>query len=289
MGYSIRLANLSDQITPVVVIAAAVFWAKAREGKELTVVETFTSLSIIALVSGPLTNIMAAYPSFKASIGCFDRIQEYLQSEEAIDYRTYDSPSSESGKECSSLGDEDLLAKGFELQNVKLTTKGTTAEMGESRPAVIIENSSFGKDSEGIPIVKDINVSFLLSKLSVVAGPVGCGKTIFFKALLGEMPISTGSIRVMEGLAGSTAYCDQQPWLRNASVKDNIIGHQEFDALYYEKVIHACALDRDLAQLPQGQETIIGSGGITLSAGQKQRVVSLCLHPSAVPVANIIT
>ena len=38
------------------------------------------------------------------------------------------------------------------------------------------------------------------------------------------------------------------------------------------QVIEACALERDIAQLPQGDLTEIGERGINLSGGQKARV-----------------
>jgi len=46
--------------------------------------------------------------------------------------------------------------------------------------------------------------------------------------------------------------------------------------MFYNQVITACDLDKDLLQLSHGDETIVGSKGIALSGGQKQRIVS-CL------------
>jgi ATP-binding cassette, subfamily C (CFTR/MRP), member 1 len=46
------------------------------------------------------------------------------------------------------------------------------------------------------------------------------------------------------------------------------------DAQLYDQVIRACDLEKDFAQLEGGDDTIVGSKGLTLSGGQKQRVVS---------------
>jgi ATP-binding cassette, subfamily C (CFTR/MRP), member 1 len=45
-----------------------------------------------------------------------------------------------------------------------------------------------------------------------------------------------------------------------------------YDSEWYETVIEACGLQQDLAILPDGDETVVGSKGITLSGGQKQRL-----------------
>lgn len=283
-----HLANLSDQLTPVVVIAAAIFWTKASQDTSgLTVAETFTSLSIIALVSSPITNIMGAYPSFKASIGCFDRIQEYLQFGEAVDSWTL---SKVSDWEPASSGENTSASHDIELQDQSVGTKKAINTITKSdleiNPAIIVESGSFG-DSQGVPIVKGVTLSFRCSKLTVIIGPVGCGKTTFLKALLGEVSLSSGSVQIFGGLEAHTAYCDQQSWLFNSSIKDNITGPQDFDAEYFDTVVRACDLDVDMAQLPKGVDTIVGSEGIVLSGGQKQRIVRICL--SLLLLAFIIT
>ncbi len=47
------------------------------------------------------------------------------------------------------------------------------------------------------------------------------------------------------------------------------------DEVWYKKVIHVCDLEEDLDQMPDGDQTVIGSRGITLSGGQKHRIVSI--------------
>ncbi|KND89223.1 ATP-binding cassette transporter abc1 [Tolypocladium ophioglossoides CBS 100239] len=41
---------------------------------------------------------------------------------------------------------------------------------------------------------------------------------------------------------------------------------------WYRKVLWACALEEDLAQLEDGDQSLVGSAGTALSGGQKQRV-----------------
>jgi ABC-type multidrug transport system fused ATPase/permease subunit len=55
------------------------------------------------------------------------------------------------------------------------------------------------------------------------------------------------------------AYCPQQPWILNDTIRNNITFGSPFDAERYAAVTHACALDHDIANLPGGHETEIVS------------------------------
>ena len=102
----------------------------------------------------------------------------------------------------------------------------------------------------------------------MVVGKVGCGKSSLLAAVLGEMKKEAGVVC----LAGSVAYAAQQPWIVNATVKENILFGRELDVERYEQVLHVCALTQDLDVLPAGDETEIGEKGINLSGGQKARI-----------------
>ncbi|OLN88160.1 Multidrug resistance-associated protein 1-like protein 1, partial [Colletotrichum chlorophyti] len=123
------------------------------------------------------------------------------------------------------------------------------------------------------PIVHDVTLSIGKSTYTAVIGPIGCGKSTILKAILGEVSVVSGSVCVKQaGL--SIAYCDQSAWLRNISVKSNVIGHDEFDQNWYASVVRACALKENISRFREGDDTLVGSGGIALSGGQKQRVRS---------------
>lgn len=68
------------------------------------------------------------------------------------------------------------------------------------------------------------------------------------------------------------AHCHQSPFLSNTSIRDNIIGFGQYDAKWYMEAVDATMLTADLNTLPQGDATIIGSNGISLSVGQRQRI-----------------
>ncbi|KAJ2841138.1 hypothetical protein GGI22_008030, partial [Coemansia erecta] len=68
------------------------------------------------------------------------------------------------------------------------------------------------------------------------------------------------------------AYVAQEAWLRNATIRENILFGERYDRERYEEVLRVCALKPDLRILVAGDMTEIGERGVTLSGGQKQRV-----------------
>ncbi|CAI5523557.1 unnamed protein product [Closterium sp. Naga37s-1] len=103
-----------------------------------------------------------------------------------------------------------------------------------------------------------------------VTGAVGSGKSSLLQAILEEMQYVGGAMYVSS--LGNVAYAAQQPWILNATVMENILFGQPFNAGRYQEVVRACALDRDIAALAAGHQTEIGERGINLSGGQKARI-----------------
>lgn len=151
----------------------------------------------------------------------------------------------------------------------------------KTKIAIDIQNGFFGWAAHK-PVLKNLNIRIERSVLTLIVGPVACGKSTLLKALLGELPYSEGSVHFLDGGADSVvALCDQTPWLLNSSVRDNITSFLEYDAAWYQLVTNACALENDFKKFPCGDQSVVGSNGITLSGGQKQRVVGLSSSPFA--------
>ena len=84
----------------------------------------------------------------------------------------------------------------------------------------------------------------------------------------GQRKMSEAPITVSE----SIAYVQQNPWIQNKTIRDNILFGLPYDAEKYKVTIKICQLRRDLKILPAGDMTEIGEKGINLSGGQKARV-----------------
>ncbi|ROW08715.1 hypothetical protein VPNG_06410 [Cytospora leucostoma] len=266
----ILIANFSDQMTPAVVVTAAVFWTRA-DGFSIS--QAFTSLAIVALVSTPLANLIGSYPTFVSSLGCFGRIQKFLLQSDGR-AATYELSANNSGEKPSSSTASVIQTapqtarEGVTVELEDFSAKGSSKN---SNVCIKFEAVSVAVEGKAEPILRDITLSLETSSYTLIVGPVGCGKSTFLKAVLGEVAVTNGHVHV-EQAGYSVAFCDQSPWLRNISVKANILGRDQFDHLWFDSVIRACALEEDFSRFPNGEETVVGSGGIMLSGGQKQRV-----------------
>ncbi|KAG1453512.1 hypothetical protein G6F56_007556 [Rhizopus delemar] len=118
------------------------------------------------------------------------------------------------------------------------------------------------------PVLKDIELNIKKGELTAVVGKVGSGKSSLISALLGDTVKMDGDVI----LRGSVAYVPQQPWVMNATLRENIVFGHRWDPVFYEKVLEVCSLKTDIAILSGGDQTEIGERGINLSGGQKARV-----------------
>ncbi|KAM5312286.1 ATP-binding cassette sub-family C member 4 isoform 2-T2 [Glossophaga mutica] len=118
------------------------------------------------------------------------------------------------------------------------------------------------------PTLQGLSFTVRPGELLAVVGPVGAGKSSLLSAVLGELPPRQGLVTVH----GRVAYVSQQPWVFSGTVRSNILFGKKYEKERYERVIKACALKKDLELLEDGDLTVIGDRGATLSGGQKARV-----------------
>lgn len=222
----------------------------AVTSRALDTTRVFTALSFLVLLTEPLSQLFQYVPFMMASFTCLTRIQTFLEEECCIDFREDASPA-----QCKDESKEDEFNRSI---------------MEDGGALIQILHGSFGWEKEK-PILSNLSFSIPANSLTIVIGPTACGKSTLLKALLGETPIHDGRV-LIEPAARRIGYCDQTPFLTNASVRDNILGYSSFDEVRYNEVLEATMLLPDLALLPQGDLTKIGSNGVSLSGGQKQRV-----------------
>lgn len=131
--------------------------------------------------------------------------------------------------------------------------------------------------------VDDVDLRIEAGSFTVVTGAVGAGKTTLVRALLGLLPRRAGTIswngRPLEDpgsflVPPRAAYAGQLPRLLSATLEENLRLGWPADGEELATAIHLAALDRDVAAMPQGLETIVGPRGVRLSGGQVQRATA---------------
>ncbi|KAJ2802200.1 hypothetical protein H4R20_003373, partial [Coemansia guatemalensis] len=144
----------------------------------------------------------------------------------------------------------------------------TLAESSANDVLVDVTDGSFSWSTVDEPLLRDITIKCKRDELVAVIGQVGSGKSSLVSAILGDMTKCSGEAMVR----GSIAYVPQQPWILNATLRDNILFGSDFDQVFFNQVIDACALRQDIDTFSAGDMTEIGERGINLSGGQKMRV-----------------
>ncbi|ORZ19904.1 multi drug resistance-associated protein MRP [Absidia repens] len=207
--------------------------------RPLTSEIAFVSISLFTLLQFPLAvfpNVITS--TIEASVSLF-RIEGYLSSEE--------------------LDPDAVTREDYRTQE----------DWTLDKPLLEINNGTFkwAKEDER-PVLQDINIGLKKGDVMAVVGRVGSGKSSLISAILGDTVKTSGKVTVR----GSLGYVPQQPWVMNASVRDNITFGHRFDPDFYDRVLEACSLKSDIQILSAGDETEIGERGINLSGGQKARV-----------------
>ena len=118
---------------------------------------------------------------------------------------------------------------------------------------------------------------------TVITGRVGSGKTTLLRVLLGLLKMDAGEIRwngqVVEKpdeffVPPRAAYTAQVPRLFSDTLRDNILMGLPQDDDAIRAAIRAAVMERDLAELEHGLDTMVGPKGVKLSGGQIQRTAA---------------
>ena len=117
-------------------------------------------------------------------------------------------------------------------------------------------------------ILKEISFSVREGEILAVIGKVGSGKSSLLLTLLNEIEIIKGDCK----LRGSIALVPQVSWILPTSLRENITYGRDWEEEWYRQVLAACCLETDMEQFPDGDLTVVGERGITLSGGQKARI-----------------
>ncbi len=134
----------------------------------------------------------------------------------------------------------------------------------------------------GRPLLQDIDFTVAPQSTTAVVGPSGSGKSTLVRLLVrlydpeaGAIVIDDQDIRrvTQNSLRHAIGVVPQDPVLFNDSLYVNIAyGRPEATRQEIEEAVELAHLDRFIASLPKGYDTLVGERGLKLSGGEKQRV-----------------
>ena len=149
--------------------------------------------------------------------------------------------------------------------------------------SLIVHNLSFQYALHAPFVLKNINLIIPEGKVTAIVGDSGSGKSTLLKLLLrlykptygeiliGGMNVNTISLRQWRERCGCVM---QEGKLFNDTILNNIVlSEEEVDYPALKQAVEIAHIAREIEQMPQGYQTMIGEMGRGLSGGQRQRLL----------------
>jgi ATP-binding cassette subfamily B protein len=164
------------------------------------------------------------------------------------------------------------------LPGVTYSTKSASDRLDE----LVAENLTFHYPNS-INGIEGVHLTLKRGSLTVVTGRIGSGKTTLLRTLLGLLPMESGEIRwngekVLKPdeflIPPRCAYTGQVPRLFSNTLRNNILLGLEKSDDEIARATKLAVMDRDLEQLDDNLETLVGARGVKLSGGQMQRAAA---------------
>ncbi|TQV92257.1 ABC multidrug transporter [Cordyceps javanica] len=256
VSLSVLLVQFADLMSPVIVVAGGFFWHGFDH--EMTASKVFPTIAMVVLVQGPLACVLEAYPRAMSMMVCFGRLETFLRLPERCDSRIKWDPSAPP-----------------DLYEPIPTHPGSTVMRPRPPPAnptgvVQFVDAMFGPRNMENPLLQDVSFSLGRASVTSVVGRTGSGKSTLLGGVMGETRNWGGYIYVEDG--ARIAYCGPNVWLRDTTIRDNILNFLPYNPVRYDLAIRSCQLEEDLSRLPGSDLYVVGTNGVNLSGGQRQRI-----------------
>ncbi|KAL1999896.1 hypothetical protein VTN02DRAFT_3829 [Thermoascus thermophilus] len=235
IGATQSFANFTWSSTPFLVSCSTFTVFVLTNDKPLTTEIVFPALTLFNLLTFPLSILPMVITSIIEASVAVRRLTDYFTADE--------------------------------LQADAVKHEESVAHIGDESVRIRDASFTWNRYQEG-NVLENIDFSARKGELSCIVGRVGSGKSSLLQSLLGDLWKTQGEVIVR----GRVAYVAQQPWIMNASVRENIVFGHRWDPHFYELTVEACALVDDFKSLPDGDQTEVGERGISLSGGQKARL-----------------
>lgn len=193
----------------------------------------------------------------------------------------------------AALGLVDKLAAALE----RSSSREGSETLNKLEHGIRLENVSFAYEP-GKTVLHGINAEFEAGKAYALVGGSGSGKSTLLNLLMAAETNYSGHILAdgielsdisTESLYGTMAAIQQNVFVFNASIKDNVSMFRDFPKMEMDEAIaraHLGALIRE-----RGEDYLCGENGSGLSGGEKQRIsiARSLLKKSSVLLADEVT
>ncbi len=145
---------------------------------------------------------------------------------------------------------------------------------------IIFDHVSFGYEDQ--KVIDNLSFELEENKVYAFVGSSGSGKSTIAKLIAGHYRVDSGSIKLggkpiesysQDALMRQIAFVFQQSKLFKMSIFDNVkIGNPNASDEEVMKALELASCEEILDKFPEREQTMIGSKGVYLSGGEKQRI-----------------
>lgn len=185
--------------------------------------------------------------------------------------------------------------------NESARPKGTVTAPDLSEARFTLSQVSVAAPGRDLLAPANLNATILPHQITAITGASGAGKTTTVLALLGLVALDEGDIRITDGnqtvsvadIAPESLW-SQITWLtQRAPLPPGTLRHAllaEYGSVTEStdqelaSALELSGFDEVVAELPQGLDTVVATGGLGLSVGQRQRLVLARALLSQAPV-----
>lgn len=264
-----------------------IFFTYTELGNKLDAAKAFTTLSLFGMMTSPFIFLPFGLQQYNQSLVSTARIMEFLLVDDQEDYiEKYEKDSNEpiqysiiiENASMSWMSNAEIIEAEKLVEEKKILEKAENVEdinevnKNDSNysalPVDEVVNKDIGNSTEinrNIYTLSNISVNIKEGSLVAIVGSVGSGKSSFLATILGEMNKKSGTVSMLTNM--NYAYCDQRPWIVNASIKNNILFGKEYNEEKFNNAIYSACMNDDLKIFADGVNTEIGERGVNMSGG----------------------
>lgn len=235
---------LMNVVGNVAYVAVCVFGSILAIGGKIEFGVIVSFILYVRLFTSPLTQIAQGMTNLQTVSASAHRVFDFLESEELSDESEKDrAPSDVKGN--------------VEFSHVRFAYPDTPEKT----------------------VIKDFSATVKAGQKVAIVGPTGAGKTTMVNLLMRFFETTDGEIRIdgvpitdmkREDVHSLFGMVLQDTWLFEGTVRENLVYNMSgIEDGELERVLRACGLDRFVASLPKGLDTVL-SESTSISAGQKQ-------------------
>ena len=174
------------------------------------------------------------------------------------------------------------LERVFELLDARTEVMEVDhpARMISDEGSIEFEGVDFAYGSR--QVLRNLTFSVVRRSVCLLVGQSGAGKSTIADLLLRFYDPSSGRIKLngvdirtlsFADLRSGVAVVEQTPFLFNTSILENLLfASPESSREDCERAAQAAGIHEFIETSPEGYETVVGERGLTLSAGQRQRL-----------------